>query len=118
MGPLVAGRLQNGAEQIAAKLRLRRPDGLFDIGDSAVVRLSVDEVRGPANPQVIFQGATESGVQALCSKLKEAYGTQEQDRATVAFDAFLTIGDPNRHCKSTRFSVSISTRMLTKPLAL
>ena len=47
VGPLVAGRLHGRAHRIALQLRVPRPDGTFDQGDSALVRLAVDEVRDP-----------------------------------------------------------------------
>ena len=50
VGPLLAGRLQGRAQKIALGLRLVRPDGQYDVGDSALVRLTVDEVRDPMDP--------------------------------------------------------------------
>eukprot|EP00435_Cladocopium_sp_Y103_P026047 s1176_g6.t1 len=50
VGPLLAGRLRGRAQQIALTLRLPDPHGGTDIGDSALVRLSVDEVRDPVRP--------------------------------------------------------------------
>ena len=47
IGPLVAGRLQGRAQRIALELKLIRPDGTYDVGDAALVRLSVDEVIDP-----------------------------------------------------------------------
>ena len=48
------------------------------MGD-ALVRLSVEEVRDPANPSIILQHAIPSGVQALCNSLREAFGMSDQD---------------------------------------
>ncbi len=45
--PLVAGRVRGRAQTIALNLRLPDPLGNVDVGDAALVRLSVDEVRGP-----------------------------------------------------------------------
>ncbi|CAE7555087.1 unnamed protein product [Symbiodinium pilosum] len=79
VGPLVAGRLQGKAQRLGMQLRLRRPDGGTDVGSDALVRLSVEEVRDPANPAVILQHAIPSGVQALCNSLREAFGMSDQD---------------------------------------
>ena len=49
VGPLLAGRLQGRAQRIALELTLVRPDGTYDIGDAALVRLSFDEVIDPAD---------------------------------------------------------------------
>ena len=88
VGPLLVGRLQDNAKKLGSKLKLIRPDGQYDVGDAALVRLSVDEVRDPGNPAMILQERIPSGVQALCNKLKEAYGVQEHDRATASLDQF------------------------------
>ena len=53
IGPLVAGRLYGRASTIAMSLRVPRPDGTFDVGDAALVRLAVDEVRDPATNVII-----------------------------------------------------------------
>ena len=66
-------------ESAASGLRLRCPDGGMDMGSNALVRLSVKEVRDPANPNVILQCAIPSGVQALCNSLREAFGMSDQD---------------------------------------
>ena len=50
VGPLVAGRLQGKAQRIGMNLRLIRPDGSYDVGSDALVRLSVEEVRDPQDP--------------------------------------------------------------------
>ena len=44
VGPLLAGRLRGRAQQVALGLRLQDPHGHIDIGDAALVRLSVEEV--------------------------------------------------------------------------
>ena len=87
VGPLLAGRLRGRAQQIALTLRLPDPHGGVDIGDSALVRLSVDEVRDPVNGQVIQQ-AIPSGVQALLAALRAAFGEADQLRATRAMEVF------------------------------
>ena len=86
VGPLVAGRLQGKAQTLAMTLRLPRPDGQVDTGSDALVRLSVDEVRDPANPAIILQAHIPSGVQALCNKLRETFGFSEQEMASRALD--------------------------------
>ena len=65
VGPLLAGRLVGGAQRIALSLRLPDPTGNRDVGDAALVRLSVEEVRDPLNPNIILQHPIVSGVQAL-----------------------------------------------------
>ena len=87
VGPLVAGRLQGRAQAIAHSLRLPNPHGRVDVGDAALVRLSVEEVRDPMNGQII-QHAIPSGVQALCNALKEAFGDAEQVQATRSLEIF------------------------------
>ena len=72
VGPLLAGRLVGRAQKIALSLRLPDPHGNIDVGDAALVRLSVDEVRDPLNPYIILQQAIPSGVQALMNALKDA----------------------------------------------
>ena len=52
-------------------LRLPDPTGHVDFGDSALVRLSVDEVLDPLTGAVI-QAAIPSGVQALLRALRRA----------------------------------------------
>ena len=86
VGPLVAGRLQGKAQRLGMQLRLRRPDGGIDVGSDALVRLSVEEVRDPANPAVILQHAIPSGVQALCNSLREAFGVSDQEMVSRAIE--------------------------------
>ncbi|CAK9042305.1 Integrase catalytic domain-containing protein [Durusdinium trenchii] len=88
VGPLMAGRLQGRAQQIALQLRLPDPLGNVDVGDSALVRLAVDEVRDPAQPHIILQHAIPSGVQALTNALREAFGDSAQLQSTKALEAF------------------------------
>ena len=88
VGPLLAGRLQGRAQAIAHSLRLPDPTGNIDVGDAALVRLAVDEVRDPANPNNILQHHIPSGVQALCNALKEAFGDADQVQATRALEQF------------------------------
>ncbi|CAK9078864.1 1-alkyl-2-acetylglycerophosphocholine esterase [Durusdinium trenchii] len=87
IGPLVAGRLYGRASTIAMSLRVPRPDGTFDVGDAALVRLAVDEVREAAT-NVIIQNHIPSGVQFLANALRTAFGQQDQDLATQALDKF------------------------------
>jgi hypothetical protein len=69
-------------------LRLIRPDGGYDVGDQALVCLSVDEVRDPNNNSIILQHHTPSGVQALCSALRDACGQSDQDLVNKALESF------------------------------
>ncbi|OLP86389.1 hypothetical protein AK812_SmicGene32497 [Symbiodinium microadriaticum] len=88
VGPLVAGRLQGKAQRLGMQLRLVRPDGTYDVGSDALVRLSVEEVRDPANPAHILQHAIPSGVQALCNSLKEAFGMSDQEIVSRSIEDF------------------------------
>ena len=88
VGPLVAGRLQGQAQKLALNLRLIRPDGNFDVGDNALVRLSVDQVIDPMDGVTILQHAIPSGVQALAHQLREAFGMSDQEHTTSALNAF------------------------------
>ena len=88
VGPLLAGRLGGRAQKIALSLRLRDPLGNIDVGDAALVRLAVDEVRDPMNPAVIIQEHIVSGVQALFNALIDAFGEGDQLRATQSLENF------------------------------
>lgn len=70
VGPLVASRLTGRAQKLAISSKLSRlhRNG-FDIGDNAVVGLSVDEVRDPNNPQITFQPR----IQDMVSRSLEAF---------------------------------------------
>ena len=87
VGPLVAGRLRGRAQQIAMNLRLPDPTGHVDVGDAALVRLSVEEVRDPTTGQVVQQ-MIPSGVQALLNELRSAFGEAEQLQATKSLETF------------------------------
>ena len=91
VGPLVAGRLVGKAQKLALQLRLPRPDGAMDTGSDALVRLPVDEVRDPANPQVILQHHIPSGIQALCDKLRETFGHTDQEMASKSLEALFEL---------------------------
>ena len=117
VGPLVAGRLQGKAQRLGMQLRLRRPDGGTDVGSDALVRLSVEEVRDPANPAIILQHAIPSGVQALCNSLREAFGMSDQDlvsksiedlmefrRGKLTFRVRHRVGDPHGGSRDPRRS--------------
>ena len=86
VGPLVAGRLHGRAGRIALQLRVPRPDGAYDQGDAALVRLAVDEVRDPINPNQILQAHVPPGVQCLCNALRDAFGQSDQDMASSSLD--------------------------------
>eukprot|EP00435_Cladocopium_sp_Y103_P008328 s555_g2.t1 len=88
VGPLVAGRLIGRAQKLAINLRLIRPDGGYDVGDQALVRLTVDEVRDPTDPNIILQHHIPSGVQALCNALRDAFGQSDQDLVSKSLEAF------------------------------
>ena len=88
VGPLIAGRLQGRAQRIALELKLVRPDGTFDVGDAALVRLSVDEVIDPADGVTILQRHIPSGVQALCNTLRDAFGDTDEAQTTKALEVF------------------------------
>ena len=88
VGPLLAGRLGGRAQKIALSLRLRDPHGNIDVGDAALVRLAVDEVRDPTNPAIVLQEHIVSGVQALFNALVDAFGEGDQLRATQSLENF------------------------------
>ncbi|CAE7721255.1 unnamed protein product [Symbiodinium sp. CCMP2592] len=88
VGPLVAGRLQGKAQRLGLTLRLPRPDGTVDVGGVALSRLAVDEVRDPANPNVILQAHIPSGIQALCNALKDAFGISDQEMVSKSLEEF------------------------------
>ena len=90
VGPLLAGRLQGSAQKLAMRLRLIRVDGTYDVGDSALVRLRTEEIIDPAT-NTITQAEIPSGVQALCAKLKEAYGLRDQDQAVACLDSYFDL---------------------------
>ena len=88
IGPLIAGRLQGRAQRIALELKLIRPDGTYDHGDAALVRLSVDEVLDPSDGVTVLQAHIPSGVQALCNALRDAFGDTDEAQTTKALEMF------------------------------
>lgn len=90
VGPLIAGRLYGRAAKVAMGLRVPRPDGQVDVGDAALVRLSVDEVRDPTTG-AILQSHIPSGVQCLANALRQVFGQQDQDLATSALEKFFSL---------------------------
>ena len=78
------------AHRVAMSLRVPRPDGSFDTGDAALVRLEVDEVRDPATG-MLLQSHIPSGVQFLTSALRSAFGQQDQDLATQSLERFFNL---------------------------
>ena len=96
VGPLVAGRLGGAAQKIALELKLVRPDGSFDYGDAALVRLSTDQVIDPADGTTMLQHAIPSGVQALCNALKDAYGEADEIQTTRSLEDFFEYKRPQK----------------------
>ena len=90
IGPTIAGRLYGRAHRVAMSLRVPRPDGTFDTGDAALVRLEVDEVRDPTSG-ILLQAHIPSGVQFLTSALRNAFGQQDQDLATQSLERFFSL---------------------------
>ena len=90
IGPTIAGRLYGRAHRVAMSLRVVRPDGQFDTGDAALVRLEVDEVRDPQSGMII-QNHIPSGVQHLTTALRAAFGQQDQDLATQSLERFFNL---------------------------
>ena len=90
IGPTIAGRLYGRAHRVAMSLRVPRPDGSFDTGDAALVRLEVDEVRDPATG-MLLQSHIPSGVQFLTSALRSAFGQQDQYLATQSLERFFNL---------------------------
>ena len=95
VGPLIAGRLQGGAQRLALELKLIRPDGGYDIGDAALVRLSVDEVLDPNDGITVIQHHIPSGVQALCNALRDTYGDNDEQQTTRALENFFEFRRPH-----------------------
>ena len=95
VGPLIAGRLQGGAQRIALELKLIHPDGGYDIGDAALVRLSVDEVLDPNDGVTIIQHHIPSGVQALCNALRDTYGDNDETQAMRSLENFFEYRRPH-----------------------
>ena len=88
IGPLLAGRLYGRASKLAMGLRVPRPHGGWDVGDAALVRLAVEEVRDPNDPNVVLQAYIPSGVQYLMNSLRQAFGMLDQDLAAQSLDRF------------------------------
>ena len=70
------------------QLRLARPDGTMDVGSDALVRLPVDEVRDPSDPNIVVQRAIPSGVQALCKALPDAFGLSDHEMVSRSIEDF------------------------------
>ncbi|CAE7229802.1 RE1, partial [Symbiodinium sp. CCMP2456] len=94
VGPLIAGRLVGRAQRIALELRLIRPDGTYDTGDAALVRLSVDQVLDPTDGVTVLQHHIPSGVQALCNALKQAFGETDETATTKSLEMFFEFRRP------------------------
>ena len=92
VGPLIAGRLQGGAQRLALELKLIRPDGGYD---AALVRLSVDEVLDPNDGVTIIQHHIPSGVQAFCNALRDTYGDNDEQQTTRALENFFEFWRPH-----------------------
>lgn len=88
IGPLLAGRLYGRASKLALNLRVPRPHGGWDVGDAALIRLAVEEVRDPNDPNVVLQAYIPSGVQYLMNSLRQAFGMLDQDLAAQSLDRF------------------------------
>ena len=95
VGPLIAGRLHGAAHRIACQLKVPRPPppngpGGYDQGDSALARLSVEQVQDPVTGEILMEHIP-SGIQHLMNALKEAFGQQDQDLATRSLDRFFLL---------------------------
>ena len=108
IGPVIAGRLYGKAGKIALSLRVPRPDGTHDVGDAALSRLSVDEVRDPATGAII-QEHIPSGVQFLTDALKSAFGQMDQDLATQSLERFFNLH--RGKMSLAEYSVEFETRL-------
>ncbi|OLP97718.1 Dynein heavy chain 6, axonemal [Symbiodinium microadriaticum] len=65
-------------------VRLARPDGTVDVGSDGLVLLSVEEVRDPADPNIILQRAIPSRVQALRNALRDVLSMSDQEMVSTA----------------------------------
>lgn len=109
VGPLIAGRLYGRAAKVAMGLRVPRPDGGVDVGDSALVRLSVDEVRDPTTGAII-QNHIPSGVQCLANALRQVFGQQDQDLATSALEKFFSLTRAGAKLSLAEYAVEFDVR--------
>ena len=109
VGPLIAGRLYGRASKVATTLRVPRPDGSYDVGDAALVRLSVDEVLDPVSGAVL-QHHIPSGVQHLVAALRQAFGQQDQDLATASLERFFSLSRQGNKLSLAEYSVEFDTR--------
>eukprot|EP00435_Cladocopium_sp_Y103_P057978 s380_g20.t1 len=105
VGPVIAGRLYGRAHRVAVSLRVPRPDGAFDVGDAALVRLPVDEVRDPYTNEIL-QEHIPSGVQYLVNALRAAFGQMDQDLATSSLEAFFGSGLPSKTIDDIKLQVN------------
>ncbi len=90
-------------------LRVPRPDGGVDVGDSALVRLSVDEVRDPTTGAII-QNHIPSGVQCLANALRQVFGQQDQDLATSALEKFFSLTRTGAKLSLAEYAVEFDVR--------
>lgn len=109
VGPLIAGRLYGRASKVATTLRVPRPDRTYDVGDAALVRLSVDEVLDPMSGAVL-QHHIPSGVQFLVNALRQAFGQQDQDLATASLERFFGLSRQGNKLSLAEYSVEFDTR--------
>ena len=109
VGPVIAGRLYGRAHRVAVSLRVPRPDGTYDIGDAALVRLPVDEVRDPATNELL-QEHIPSGVQYLVNALRAAFGQMDQDLATSSLEAFFGLTRHGNKLSLSEYSVEFDSR--------
>eukprot|EP00435_Cladocopium_sp_Y103_P019265 s734_g4.t1 len=109
VGPVIAGRLYGRAHRIAVNLRVPRPDGSYDVGDSALVRLPVDEVRDPMSGDII-QEHIPSGVQFLVNALRAAFGQMDQDLATSSLESFFSLTRHGSKLSLSEYSVEFDSR--------
>ena len=109
VGPLIAGRLYGRAAKVAMSLRVPRPDGGTDVGDAALVRLSVDEVRDPTTGAIIQQHIP-SGVQCLANTLRQVFGQQDQDLATSSLEKFFSLTRTGSKLSLAEYAVEFDVR--------
>ena len=90
-------------------LRVPRPHGGWDVGDAALIRLAVEEVRDPNDPNVVLQAYIPSGVQYLMNTLRQAFGMLDQDLAAQSLDRFF--GFHRGKLSRNEYAVEFDTRL-------
>ena len=79
------------------------------MGDAALIRLPVDEVRDPYTNEIL-QEHIPSGVQFLVNALRAAFGQMDQDLATSSLEAFFGLTRLGNKLSLSEYSVEFDSR--------